>query len=68
MFKVWFKSINTQSYFNLVYAFIFHHAMNTVSKTHQEEAGADKLPAEPPVPAWSLANHLLNIITETIHP
>ena len=35
--------------------------------THQEEAGADKLPAQPPVQAWSLANHFLNIITETVH-
>lgn len=36
--------------------------------SHQEEAGADKLPAQPPVPSRPLANHLLDVIAESVHP
>lgn len=39
----------------------------SVQLTHQEEAGADKLPAQPPVPSRSLTNHLLDVITESVH-
>lgn len=37
-----------------------------VQQAHQKEAGADKLPAQPPVSAGPVANHLFDIITEAI--
>lgn len=40
----------------------------SVCPTHQEEAGADKLPAQPPVPSRPLADHLLDVVAESVHP
>jgi len=38
------------------------------TRPHQEEGGAEVLPADPPVEAGPEAEHLVNVLTELVDP